>query len=458
MGVFLLIFVAVAAASEPALIPAPAPFHVDVHDPMLAPLPPPVRVLESWPDALAELTRQSPDERSARGAVERAEGRWRQALAGLLPTVRITGQLIYDILNPGTAPVGQVSQQAAAAQNANPSGRTPTVPLAIASLNVQQPLVDVSAYYGLGSARAAEKSAQESRRDTRRRLVQALSRAIVAVVASERAAELNRLGLAQALERAALTERQRDLGVATELDRVRVRQDVAVARGTLIAGDEQLRRAREGLGAVLGTADAIGVSTRIALDGLAAESGCQPVGDGRRTDVKAAELSVSSARDSRSQAIAGYFPTLGLQSTLVGFTTNPGPGRFATWTIGAVLTIPIWEAGSREGIVRERRGLETQAAATADATERDAAIEIARARRGIAVAGDLVNAAMEARTLAAKTDELTRRSFEVGRATSLELVQTAGVLRQADLVLAAREFELVQAKLDAFFAEAVCKD
>ena len=82
--------------------------------------------------------------------------------------------------------------------------------------------------------------------------------------------------------------------------------------------------------------------------------------------------------------------------------------------------------------------------------------EVARARRGVDVAEALVKAAAEARALAEQTDQLTRRSFEIGRSTSLELVQSAAALRQAELALALREFELVQARLDAFLTEARC--
>lgn len=49
----------------------------------------------------------------------------------------------------------------------------------------------------------------------------------------------------------------------------------------------------------------------------------------------------------------------------------------------------------------------------------------AAARRGVEVAEGLVRAAAEARELAERTDALTRRSFEIGQASSLELVQTA---------------------------------
>ena len=72
------------------------------------------------------------------------------------------------------------------------------------------------------------------------------------------------------------------------------------------------------------------------------------------------------------------------------------------------------------------------------------------------VAQSLVETANRARELAEKTDQLTRRAFEVGRGSSLELVQSGAALRRAELTQALREFELVQARLDSFLTEARC--
>jgi outer membrane protein TolC len=339
------------------------------------------------------------------------------------------------------------------------AGRQPTAPLGTGTVSLTQSVVDVSAWRGLSSAEASQRSAGASLQDVQRRLTLGLSRTMVAVVAAERAAELNRLGLRQALERAALVQRTLELGAATQLDLARTRQDVEVARQSLISGDEQLRRAREALGLSLGFAEGVGVSPNFQLQGLVAQTqaGCAPLKSvDDRPDLVAANANLESSRDSRRQASAGYLPTLGISSNLFALTTEPGPGRVATWNIAAVLSVPIWEGGLRGGLVRERAGVEKQAAATLERTRRDVQQEIARARRGVEVAEALVKAATGARDLAEQTDQLTRRSFEIGRSTSLELVQSAAALRQAELSLALREFELVQARLDAFLTEARC--
>jgi len=423
---------------------------------MLAPVPPAPRQVERWEEALGLLRERSTDLESAQAGVERAEGRWRQALSSLLPNARFSASVAIDALHPDTPVLAGSGSQVGGGTG---TGRQPTAPLGAGTVSLTQSVVDVSAWRGLSSAEASQRGAEASLQDVQRRLTLGLSRTLVAVVAAERAAELNRLGLRQALERAALVQRTLELGAATQLDLARTRQDVEVARQSLISGDEQLRRAREALGLALGFVHAVGVSPNFQFQGLVAQTqtSCAPLKSvDERPDLVAANAQLESSRDSRRQAAAGYLPTLGITSNLFALTTEPGPGRVSTWNIAAVLSVPIWEGGLRGGLVRERTGVERQAAATLERSRRDAEFEVARARRGVEVAEALVKTAAEGRALAEQTDQLTRRSFEIGRSGSLELVQSAAALRQAELALALREFELVQARLDAFLTEARC--
>ena len=434
------------------LAQAPAPYAPPVEDPALAPVEAPRVVLEGWEEAFARLAARSTDERAAAANVERAEGRVRQSLAALLPQARLTAGVAYDLLNPDVAPngIGAGARGAAA----------PTTPVGTAAVSLAQALVDVGAWKSLDASEAARDASLARLDDVRRRVTQVLARALVAVVGAERRAELNRVGLRLALEEAAMTERTAQLGAATQLDVVRVRQDLELARGTVVAGDEQLRRAREVLGILLGERGEVGVRPGLDLAGLVADARarCPALGSPQeRPDLVAARRELDAARAAERAATWGYAPTLGLASTLSAYTTDPGPGRFASWSIAAVLAVPLWEGGLRGGLVREREGAVASAAASLDDATREAATEVDRARRAVGVAERLLVAAAEARSLAEKTDQLTRRSFEIGRATSLELVQTAVALRQADLTLATREYELVQARLDAVLTEATCR-
>jgi outer membrane protein TolC len=454
---FVLLFLVLTAAPTLAQEPtaAPPPFQPQVKDPMLAPVEPAPRRVSTWQEALGLVRERSTDLRSAEANVQRAEGRWRQALSLLLPNARLSVGAATDLLHPNLA-VG-LTGAPIIPQGGQP---VPTVPLVSGTASLTQSLVDVSAWRGLGSASAAETSARESLRDVQRRLTLGLARTLVATVAAERTAELNRVGLMRALERAALTERSFELGVGTQLDVVRVRQDVEVARQSLIAGDEQLRRTREALGLALGLPQEVGVEPSFQLQGLVEQTSqeCAPLrAANERSDVEAARAQLHSARDSRQQASAGYLPTLALNSNLNGYTTSdPAPASLATWSLTAVLSVPLWEGGLRGGLVRERRGVELQSAESLESTRRNVEVEVTRAKRNVGVSESLVTTSAASRELAARTDQLTRRAYEVGRGSSLELVQSGAALRQAELSLALREFELVQARLDAFLTEAQC--
>ncbi len=441
------------AAEPPAA--APPRFEPKIEDAMLAPVPRAAREVRTWDEARALLNERSTDLRAAAAGIDRAEGRWRQALSVLLPNARLQGALAYDLLNPDSPSFAAIGAGAAAAGDGDP----PSVPTAVASASVTQSVVDLAAWRGLSSAEAGQRGAEATLDDVRRRVTQGLARALVAVVSAERAAEINRLSLRQSLERDALTERIFQLGAGTQLDVVRVRQDVATARGALIAGDELVRRTREALGLALGLPEEVGVPPAFDLDGLPAalREACAPLrAVTERDDVRAAEAQVEVAEESRRQARAGYYPTLGVSSSVVALTTDPGPGRFATWNIAALVSVPLWEGGLRAGLVDERRGIAEQAGQVAEATRRGATVEVERAARQARTAEALLASAVEVRDLARRQDELTRRSFEIGRATSLDLVLSAAVLRQAELSVALREFEWVTARLDAFLTGARC--
>jgi len=450
-SVLLLALVAASVQSEPPPVAVPP----RVEDAMLAPVPAAAQRVTTWEEALGLVRERSTDLRGMEAGVRRASGRWRQALSALLPNARVQASVALDVLNPDTPAVVNPGL----GTGAGASGRTPTVPLGTVTATLTQSVVDLSAWRGLSSARASEEGAVASLHDVRRRLTLGLAQALVATVAAERAAEINRVGLRRALESAALTQRTFELGAGTPLDVVRVSQDVAVARGVLIAGDEQLRQAREALGLSLGFGHAVGVDPTFNLQGLVEQTrqDCALLERlDARADLLAARAQVESARDSRRQASAGYLPTLGISSTLLGLTTDPGFGRFATWNVAAVLSVPLWEGGGREGLVRERAGVEAQAVAALEGAHRDVTLEVTQARRGVDVAEALVKTAVESRALAERTDKLTRRAFEVGRGSSLELVQSGAALRQAELNLVLREFERVQARLAAFLTEARC--
>jgi outer membrane protein TolC len=190
---------------------------------------------------------------------------------------------------------------------------------------------------------------------------------------------------------------------------------------------------------------------------LATGAQCRPLAPGEaRADRVAAAADVEAARARQAAVAATALPAVELASSVSGYTADPAPGRIPAWSLAVVLRVPIWDGGRRAAAVAQRAAAVADAVAVDAQLTRVAAVEGARARRGGEVAAALVDAAREARDLAVRIDAMTRRGFEIGRATSLELVQTAAVLRQAELTLAVREAEAVAAELAALLTEARC--
>ncbi len=294
--------------------------------------------------------------------------------------------------------------------------------------------------------------------------------AIIGVVTAERVAELNRVGTRNALERLDIAQKKRTLGSATTLDVVRAQQDVESARATLVAGDESLRQAREALGLALGLPEQVGVTHDLKMDGLvqSAIDSCKvaPSVD-QRADVAAARQRLFVAKRNVDNVYLQFLPSLTAQSTLnysnlYESTTLPqATSQLAgvattTWNILGVLNVPLWDGGLRYGTLRQMRALEDEAQQTLTSLRRQAIIQVEQARRNVGVAEQARSVAAAARALAAENDRLTRVGYIEGQGTSLELVVAAAGLREADITLALRDFDLVRARILAILALANC--
>ncbi|REG33139.1 outer membrane protein TolC [Archangium gephyra] len=433
------------------------PFQPEVSDPLLEPVPPAPVLVGSWDEALALLRQQSTDLRVALARVESAAGQRRVALAGLLPTLGGSAGVQYNVLDPATPFVG--GGLGGGIGTGGGDGPRPTSPLGTATVTASVPLLDWSAFQSLRSASSSRRAAELSLEETRRQLTGELARALARVASSERISEVNRVNLRSALERLALAQRRLELGAGTQLDVIRLRQDAESARSSVVSGDNSLLQARDALALILGQEKPVGLTRGVSLEELLnhGQRRCQGLQAlEERPDLAAARAQLEAAGHDVSAARAQYLPTLEAQSTVLGFTVDPGFARVPVWNIGAVLTLPFYEGGARGGRVRQARAQEETARQEVVSRQRGASVEVRQTRREVGVAGAELEIATRARELAAENDRLTRRAFEVGTGTSQDLVVSAAALRQAELNLVVSEFQLFQARIEAFLAEAAC--
>ncbi len=427
-----------------------------VNDPMLAPVPAPARRLHKWEEALAFIKARSTDLRTAEIEINRAEAQWRQALAGALPSLNANGSFTHQLitnetLQPSRNPDGTIGL--APVQSPFPNA-------ANGNITLVAPVLATRPWYAMGTANQQQAVAKLNVEDVKRQIALRVANAMVAVVTAERLAELNRVGLRNALERLELTERRANLGAATGLDVIRAKQDAETTRTTIVTGDESLRQSREALGLALGIPEAVGVAPDVQIDGLeqAAMATCNPskkLED--RPDVASAGASISLAERGRGDAKRQFLPTINFQSTISTTSINTGAAPNTTWNIQGVIQIPIWDGGARYASLRTADVEIERAAQRLEAVRRQATIEVTQARRAVDVATQSREVSERSRDLAKETDRLVRVAYQEGRGTSLELVTAATTLRQSEITLALREFDVVKARVAAVIALSVCK-
>ena len=422
---------------------------------MLAPVARPNVEIGNWEEALKHVRARSTDLRIAAQEIARAEAQTRIALAGALTTVNGTGTYTHNIITNTTS-------QPVSITNGVPrfgAVQTPFPDFVNGSIIANQPVLALRSWYAIGTAERNETAVQLTLEDTKRQIALNVANAIVGVVTAERVAELNRLGLRNALTRLELAIRRSTLGSGTGLDVVRARQDVETARATLVAGDESLRQSREALGLGLGIPEQVGVPPNVDLNGIeaSARASCKPAATiDDRPDVAALRENTEVARRQVTDAKLQFAPTVDVRSSVATTTINTGAAPNTTWNVQAVLTVPIWDGGIRYGNLRQARAQEVIAGQRLEAARRQANIQVTQAQRGVGVAEDRRRVAAQTRDLAAENDRLTRTAYLEGRGTSLELVTAAQALREAEIQLALREFELVKSRVLAILALASC--
>jgi outer membrane protein TolC len=441
------------AASAPAIPVAQLPAPLEENDEMLQPVAPAAHIVATWDEALSALRTRSTDLRIALDEIERSDAQWRQSLAASLPTLTGSGNATWNVLRETVCPFGLCYS-------------APISPTVGASLTLTQPLLAPRAWHAAGTAKAAIEVARLSAEEQKRLLTIALANAVVSVVTAERISEINRVGLRAALDRLTLARRRVALGAGNVLDVVRADQDVSVARGAVVTGDESLRQARETLGLALGSAEGWGVPPDINLNGVeaSARASCSDVGTlEERADIAAARSSVAVAKRGIEDSRLRYSPTIDLVSTLsvIGSTgevpvTYPN-GLHQAWTIAGVLTIPFYEGGARQGALRENRVLTDEATMRLEAARRNGAVQVTQARRGVEVADANRRVAERSRDLARETERLSRIAFQAGTGTSLDLIESGRRLREAEIQVALQEFGLVRARIAALLAVSRCQ-
>lgn len=425
----------------------------DVSDPMLVELPPAPNVLANWQQAVRMIRTSASALRIANAQIETSRGQARQALSRALPQLTGTANLTHHLLygegyrfTSFPLTIGKVPDPGTFWQ---------------AGLGLRVPVLAAQSWHDYGTARESLRSSQLTEKDVQRLAIAQTADAIVTVVTTERLAEVSRVSLKFALSTDDLTRRRAQLGASNAIDVLRADQEVALARAQVISADENARRAREALGVSLGSDQPWGVTPVINLDSLAtdAQSSCRREHSvDARPDVRAARSNVHVAERNVTSTDWTYVPTVDFVSNLTYYSSDFSSANreHVTWTIGGVLTWPLYDGGLRYGTRQTSQGQLRVAREQLTQTRRDAQVQISQALRGVHVAEANLAVSRRSRDIASENARLSRISFLNGSGTSFDLVDTSRRLREAELDLGIKQFEVVRAQLTALLALSTC--
>ncbi len=420
---------------------------------MLETLPAPSHVLQSWQEALRHVRSRSTNLASSVAQVQNAAARARAALTRTRPTLNATGSVSQHLL------FGRGTNITADGAQINVDIPNPST-LWNARLSFRQPILDLRTWYDIDTAGLTQTAARHRAEDAERVVLANVADTIVMVVTAERLAEVSRVSLRSSLSTLDLTRRRARLGASSAVDVLRAEQEVALNRAQVVNANESLRRAREALGMALGYAEPWGIRSDINLDQLGrdAKQVCSPAASlNDRADIKAAQTDVQVARRNTESVDYRLAPTVDLVSDL-NYTTAPftANGKPLQWTVGGVLTIPLFDGGARTA---ERQTALTQVELAEQAltqAKRQAAIDVRQAMRAVEVAQQNYAVSRSSREISKETSRLARLSFLNGKGTSFELVDATRRYQEAELDLTVKEFEVVRARILALLAQANC--
>jgi multidrug efflux system outer membrane protein len=429
---------------------------------MLAPVPRPKRIVSSWAEAQELLRTRSTNLKTALDQVLQAEGQTMVAFAQYLPSLGgcaggssappgcVNGTYTHQLLTRTT--VQRVTGE--------PLSSVVPIPNTVsATLTLSQDIINVQEFDQISINELMEDSSRMTLSDTRRTLDLGVANQIVSVMTAERSAEINRVGLRVALEQLWISKRKESLGAAMSLDVVRAGQNAENARLSLVNGDEALRQAREALGLALGIPEETGVAPEMNVSGIADDAlhSCNAVGSiDERPDIAAARKNLEVAKRNLRNTWYSFLPVVTGQTSLSATTAVNAGYPNPTWSIGAAVSLPIFDGGSRLGTIKSERAAADIAEQTLESLRYQALIQVEQARRGIEVAEAAYEVSLHQRDLAAQNDALTQNLWARGQGTSVDLVTASEAHRQAEQSLVVAEFGLVKARLAAVMALSTC--
>jgi outer membrane protein TolC len=303
-------------------------------------------------------------------------------------------------------------------------------------LRVSQTLFDAPARAQLRAARARSSGMEFSARDSQDVVVLAVAGTYLQATATRDrvAASRAQVETAEALFRRA-TE-QRDAGLATPVDVNRAQVQVLAQRQRVSALSAELAKQKIDLARLIGvsTATVFELGEPLAFSVLAAPGLEEALAQAaQRAEIKAAEAEVRAAEQLLAAARAQRIPTAGVTADVGVNKSNPTPAQ-VTYSLAAVVRIPVWEGGRVGGETRLAEATLALRQAELDNLRGNVEAEVRRVFLDLTAAAEQVEVAQANLRVTTENLTLTRQRFDAGLGDNLSVVlaqESVAVAEQA---------------------------
>jgi outer membrane protein TolC len=301
----------------------------------------------------------------------------------------------------------------------------------------------------------------------RRQIAVATAQAYLAVIAERRVLESNVRARDTARAHFEYAQQRFEGGVGSRLNALRAQQELSGDEARVEDAQLAVRRAQEALGVLVaeeGPADAAAepafdipaelLPTQVAAPPAASDATAAASAGWllQRADIRLFNARVSAAERVLSDAWKNYLPEV---SGIVSPQVLTPSGLFApsrSWSGAVLFSVPLFDAGGRRGITRERRALLDTVRAERSLIER-------QARSEVRIAGEAIRsserALAQARAAAEQANEVVRITdiaFRTGATTNIEVIDAQRRARDAETAAAVAEDALRRARLELLVA------
>ncbi len=380
-------------------------------------------------DALARGLKQNLGLILGEQATRTAEAARLFARAGLLPDV--TAQVADTGEQINLKALGFTSFPGA------PGFRTIVGPFNVfdARLYATQPLVNLSALFNNRAARQGLRAAQFSYQDARDIVVLVVAGLYLQAVADRARidAAQAQVNTAQALYQRAVD--MRNAGVAAGIDVLRAQVELQAQQQRLIFFRNEFEKQKLNLARAIG----LPIGQQIALSDQVPYTPAPPVtleqaldvAYRSRSDYRSAQELVSAAENQKRAAEAERLPSLGFSGNYGAIGPRPWDSH-GTFAAAFGLTVPVFQAGRVRAAVLQADAQLQQRRAQEQDLRASINYELRTAFLDLQAAGDQVQVARSAQTLANQQLTQAQDRFTAGVANNIEVVQAQEALATAD--------------------------